>query len=118
AGRLHNKKNLMDELNKIRRTIDKNYPEAKVITMLALDAATGQNGVNQAEVFTKTANVDAVCINKLDGTSKGGVVIAISDKIGLPVKYIGVGEGIDDIMEFDKESFVDAIVDIDVTEAE
>lgn len=111
AGRLHNKKNLMDELNKIRRTIDKNYENAKVVTFLALDATTGQNGVNQAEVFTETANVDAVCINKLDGTAKGGVVLAICDKIGIPVKYIGVGEGIDDILEFNKDSFVDAIVD-------
>ena len=111
AGRLHNKKNLMDELNKIRRTIDKNYENAKVITFLALDATTGQNGVSQAEVFTKTANVDAVCINKLDGTAKGGVVLAICDKVGIPVKYVGVGEGIDDILEFNAEEFVSAIVD-------
>ena len=110
AGRLHNKKNLMDELNKIRRTIDKNYESAKVITFLALDATTGQNGVNQAEVFTKTANVDAVCINKLDGTAKGGVVLAICDRIGIPVKYVGVGEGIDDILEFNPTEFVNAIV--------
>lgn len=111
AGRLHNKKNLMDELNKIRRTIDKNYEDAKVITFLALDATTGQNGVNQAEVFTQTADVDAVCINKLDGTAKGGVVLAICDRIGIPVKYVGVGEGIDDILEFNSEQFVSAIVD-------
>lgn len=111
AGRLHNKKNLMDELNKIRRTIDKNYENAKVVTFLALDATTGQNGVNQAEVFTRTANVDAVCINKLDGTAKGGVVLAIGDKIKIPVKYVGVGESIDDILEFNKDDFVDAIVE-------
>lgn len=111
AGRLHNKKNLMDELNKIKRTIDKNYSGANVQTYLALDATTGQNGVNQAEVFTQVADVDAVCLNKLDGTAKGGVVFGICGKIGIGVKYVGVGEGIDDLIEFDAKEFVDAIVD-------
>ena len=111
AGRLHNKKNLMDELNKIKRTIDKNYPDCYRQTFLALDATTGQNGVNQAEVFKEVADVDAVCINKLDGTAKGGVIIGICDKVGIPVKYVGIGEGIDDLVEFDAREFVDAIIE-------
>lgn len=111
AGRLHNKKNLMDELEKIKRTIDKNFPEAMKLTLLGLDATTGQNGVNQAELFTQAADVDAVCINKLDGTAKGGVVFGIIDKVGLGVKYVGVGEKVDDIMAFDPQEFVRAILD-------
>ncbi len=110
AGRLHNKKNLMDELNKISRTVDKNFEGAQRQTYLALDATTGQNGVNQAQVFNEVANVDAVCLNKLDGSAKGGIVFSICDSIGLPIKYVGVGEGIDDILEFDKKEFVEGII--------
>ena len=110
AGRLHNKKNLMDELQKIRRIIDKNLPDNKLEVLMVLDSTTGQNGVIQVENFFKSTDVNGIILTKLDSTSKGGVVFSIVDKLNIPIKYIGVGESIDDIEEFDAKSFVDAIV--------
>lgn len=109
AGRLHNKRNLMDELGKIRRVIAREYPEAEVRSMLVLDATTGQNGLNQAKMFKEVADINGIILTKLDGTAKGGVVIGISSELALPVKYIGVGEQIDDLQVFDDESFVQAL---------
>ncbi len=110
AGRLHNKTNLMNELNKIVRVIDREYPEASKEVLLVLDATTGQNAINQAKVFKEVANISGVALTKLDGTAKGGVVIALEAELGLSVKLIGVGEGIDDLQTFDLNSFVDAII--------
>ncbi|MDY5439904.1 MAG: signal recognition particle-docking protein FtsY [Eubacteriales bacterium] len=110
AGRLHNKKNLMNELNKIYRVIGKEYPEADLRTYLVLDATTGQNAVNQAEAFDEIIDVDGIILNKLDGTAKGGVVIAICSEKEIPVVYIGVGEKINDLLPFDATEFVDAIL--------
>ena len=110
AGRLHNKKNLMNELNKIYRVIGKEYPEADVRTYLVLDATTGQNAVNQAEAFDEIIDVDGIILNKLDGTAKGGVVIAICSEKEIPVVYVGVGEKINDLLPFDATEFVDAIL--------
>jgi fused signal recognition particle receptor len=109
AGRLHNKKNLMEELNKIRRVIDKNFPEAEVRSMLVLDATTGQNGLNQAKEFKNSAEIGGIVLTKLDGTAKGGVVLAIEQELQVPVWYVGVGEGIDDLQAFDAKEFIDAI---------
>lgn len=113
AGRLHNKANLMNELEKIHRVIKREIPEAPHETFLVLDATTGQNAVTQAKVFTETANVTGVVLTKLDGTAKGGVVIAIREELGLPVKWIGVGEGIMDFRPFEPEKFVDALFNTD-----
>lgn len=113
AGRLHNKANLMNELEKIHRVIKREIPEAPHETFLVLDATTGQNAITQAKVFTETANVTGVVLTKLDGTAKGGVVIAIREELGLPVKWIGVGEGIMDFRPFDPEKFVDALFNTD-----
>ncbi len=110
AGRLHNKKNLMNELNKIYRVIGKEYPEADLRTYLVLDATTGQNAVNQAEAFDEIIDVDGIILNKLDGTAKGGVVIAICSEKEIPVVYVGVGEKINDLLPFDATEFVDAIL--------
>jgi fused signal recognition particle receptor len=109
AGRLHNKKNLMDELSKIRRVIDREYPEATVRSMLVLDATTGQNGLNQAKEFKQAAEINGIILTKLDGTAKGGVALAIRSELDLPVWYIGVGEGIDDLQAFDAKQFIDAL---------
>lgn len=111
AGRLHNKKNLMDELAKMSRIIARELPDSSVETLLVLDATTGQNAVNQAREFSKAANITGIVLTKLDGTAKGGVVIAIRNELDLPVKYIGVGEGIDDLQPFDAEQFADGLFD-------
>lgn len=113
AGRLHNKANLMNELEKIHRVIKREIPEAPHETFLVLDATTGQNAITQAKVFTETANVTGVVLTKLDGTAKGGVVIAIREELGLPVKWIGVGESIMDFRPFEPEKFVDALFNTD-----
>ncbi|MBO5103945.1 MAG: signal recognition particle-docking protein FtsY [Ruminococcus sp.] len=109
AGRLHNKKNLMEELAKINRIIDKKAPESSRETLLVLDATTGQNAVNQAKLFGETANITGIVLTKLDGTAKGGIVISIKNELGIPVKLIGVGEKIDDLQPFDSRSFVTAL---------
>ena len=109
AGRLHNKQNLMNELNKIRRIIDRELPEADVETLLVLDATTGQNGLIQAKQFMETANLTGIVLTKLDGTAKGGIVFAIANECQLPVKYVGIGEAIDDLIPFDAKSFAEAL---------
>ena len=109
AGRLHNKKNLMDELSKMRRIIDREYPEAEMRCMLVLDATTGQNGIQQAKQFKEAAEINGIVLTKLDGTAKGGVAIAIRKELNIPVWYIGVGEGIDDLQAFDPKEFVNAL---------
>lgn len=111
AGRLHNKSNLMNELNKIFRVVEREFPEATKEVLLVLDATTGQNAISQAKVFKEVANISGVALTKLDGTAKGGVVIALQAELALPVKLIGVGEGIDDLQPFNVDSFVDAIFD-------
>ncbi|EDM97502.1 signal recognition particle-docking protein FtsY [Pseudoflavonifractor capillosus ATCC 29799] len=110
AGRLHNKQNLMNELNKIGRVIDRELPGSRTETLLVLDATTGQNGLIQAKQFMEAAGITGIVLTKLDGSAKGGVVIAIADALQVPVKYIGVGEGIDDLMPFDAEYFVRALI--------
>ena len=111
AGRLHNKKNLMNELAKISRVIDREAESCDKEVLLVLDATTGQNGVNQAREFKEAAGLTGIVLTKLDGTAKGGIVIAIKDDLGLPVKYIGVGEQLDDLQPFDPAAFVDALFD-------
>lgn len=110
AGRLHNKKNLMDELAKINRVIRRELPESSVETLLVLDATTGQNAVNQAREFKSAADITGLVLTKLDGTAKGGAVFSIKGALDLPVKYIGVGEQIDDMQPFDPDMFVDALI--------
>ncbi len=109
AGRLHNKKNLMDELNKMRRVIDREYPEADVRCILVLDATTGQNGLAQAKAFKEFAEIGGIILTKLDGTAKGGIALAIRQELEVPVWYIGVGEGIDDLQPFSAKDFVEAL---------
>ncbi|MGL5649326.1 MAG: signal recognition particle-docking protein FtsY [Clostridium sp.] len=109
AGRLHNKKNLMNELEKINRIIDREYSEAKKETLLVLDGTTGQNAIIQAKQFMEACPIDGIILTKLDGTAKGGVVISIKQILNIPVRYIGVGEGVDDLQEFDAESFAEAL---------
>ena len=109
AGRLHNKTNLMNELAKINRVIDRELPDASRENLLVLDATTGQNAIIQAKEFSKAANITGITLNKLDGTAKGGIVISIKRELGIPVKFIGVGEKIDDMQEFDSKQFVDAL---------
>lgn len=109
AGRLHNKSNLMNELGKVDRIIKREIPDAPHETLLVLDATTGQNAIAQAQVFTETAHLTGVVLTKLDGTAKGGVVVAINEELHLPVKWIGVGEGLDDFRPFEAEKFVDAL---------
>ena len=109
AGRLHNKKNLIEELKKIERIIDREMPEAMKLNYIVLDATTGQNAIAQVEVFDEAVNTDGIILTKLDGTAKGGVVLALAGKEEVPVVYIGVGEGIDDLQDFDAKQFVDAI---------
>ena len=112
AGRMHNKKNLMDELGKMRRVIDREFPEAAVRCMLILDATTGQNGLNQAKVFKEAVEINGIILTKLDGTSKGGIAVAIVSELNIPVKYIGVGEGIDDLERFNSDDFVNALFQV------
>ena len=109
AGRLHNKKNLMDELGKIYRVIERELPESQKEILLVLDATTGQNAVNQAEEFNKVAEISGIVLTKLDGTAKGGIVVNICKKLGVPVKFVGVGEGIDDLQVFDPMAFAEAL---------
>jgi len=109
AGRLQNKKNLMEELRKITRVIGREYPEARLETLLVLDAATGQNAVTQAEVFKEIAEITGIILTKLDGTAKGGVIVAIKGDLGLPVRFVCVGEGIDDLQEFDAAAFAEGL---------
>ncbi len=109
AGRLHNKKNLMDELKKISKIIGREYSEAQVETLLVLDSTTGQNAVQQAKLFNEAADITGIVLTKLDGTAKGGIVIAIKNELNIPVRYIGVGEGIDDLQPFDSMAFSSAI---------
>ncbi len=110
AGRLHNKKNLMDELNKMRRVLDREYPEADVRCILVLDATTGQNGLAQARAFKEVAEIGGIILTKLDGTAKGGIALAIRQELEVPVWYIGVGEGIDDLQPFGAKDFVEALM--------
>ena len=110
AGRLHNKQNLMNELAKLRKIIDRELPEAGRETLLVLDATTGQNGLIQARTFKETAGLTGIVLTKLDGTAKGGIVIAISAGLGVPVKLVGVGQGIDDLINFDRAAFLEAIL--------
>lgn len=109
AGRLHNKANLMNELNKITRVVRRELSDADVETLMVLDATTGQNGLIQAKQFLETAGITGIVLTKLDGTAKGGIVFAISNELRLPVKYVGVGEGIDDLIPFDPKNFVEAL---------
>ena len=109
AGRLHNKKNLMNELAKINRILEKEYPEAYRETLVVLDGTTGQNALVQAREFSEAANITGIILTKLDGTAKGGIAIAIHSELGIPVKYIGVGESIDDLQKFDADEFVNAL---------
>lgn len=109
AGRLHNKAHLMEELKKISRVVEREYPEATVKALLVIDATTGQNGLAQAQVFSEVANMDGIILTKLDGTAKGGIAVAIRSEMGLPVRYIGLGEQLDDMQPFDAKQFVDAI---------
>lgn len=109
AGRLHNKKNLMEELRKINRIVDREYPEAFRETLVVLDATTGQNALQQAKEFKEVADITGIILTKMDGTAKGGIAVAIQAELGIPVKYIGVGESIDDLQKFDADTFVDAL---------
>ncbi len=109
AGRLHNKAHLMEELRKISRVVEREYPQAALGALLVIDATTGQNGLAQAKVFSEVANLQGIVLTKLDGTAKGGIAIAIRNELGLPVRYIGLGEQIDDMQPFDAKEFVDAI---------
>ena len=110
AGRLHNKENLMKELSKLSKIIDRECPDASRETLLVLDATTGQNGLIQARTFKETAGLTGIVLTKLDGTAKGGIVIAIARELGVPVKYVGLGEGIDDLRPFDAKEYVEAII--------
>ncbi len=110
AGRLHNKKNLMDELGKISRIVTREMPDAMYLNYIVLDATTGQNALSQVDVFNEVVDIDGIILTKLDGTAKGGVVFAITNELEVPVVYVGVGEGIDDLELFDPESFVDEIL--------
>ncbi|MCM1194913.1 MAG: signal recognition particle-docking protein FtsY [Firmicutes bacterium] len=110
AGRLHNKKNLMDELCKINRVVDREFPEADRKNLIVLDATTGQNAIQQVNIFNEAIDIDGIVLTKLDGTAKGGVVLAIKHDMDIPVYFVGVGEGIDDLLEFDAASYVEGIV--------
>ena len=110
AGRLHNKSNLMNELAKMRRIISRELPEADIETLMVVDATTGQNGLIQAKQFAESADITGIVLTKLDGTAKGGIVFAIAGEMGLPVKFVGVGEGVDDLMAFEPESFAEALL--------
>ena len=112
AGRLHNKKNLMDELKKINRIVDREYPDCYRETLVVLDGTNGQNALAQAKQFSEVADITGIIITKLDGTAKGGIAVAIQKELGIPVKYIGVGEHIDDLQKFDPQSFVEALFSV------
>ena len=112
AGRLHNKKNLMEELKKMNRIIDREYPEAFRETLVVLDATTGQNALQQAREFSEVADITGIILTKMDGTAKGGIAVAIQAELGIPVKYIGVGETIDDLQKFDADAFVNALFSV------
>ncbi|MBR6223892.1 MAG: signal recognition particle-docking protein FtsY [Lachnospiraceae bacterium] len=115
AGRLHNKKNLMDELAKMKRIIEKEYPDAHLETLIVLDGSTGQNALEQAKQFSTVTKIDGIILTKLDGTAKGGIAIAIQSELDVPVKFIGVGEKIDDLQRFDPKTYVDALfADMDI----
>jgi fused signal recognition particle receptor len=118
AGRLHNKKNLMEELKKIDRVLDREYPDAFRETLVVLDGTTGQNALAQAKQFKEAANITGIILTKLDGTAKGGIAIAIHSELGIPVKYIGVGETIDDLQKFNANDFVNALFDVKQDEKE
>ena len=118
AGRLHNKKNFMAELGKINRVIDREYPEAYRETLVVLDGTTGQNALAQARQFSEIADITGIILTKLDGTAKGGIAVAIHSELGIPVKYIGVGESIDDLQKFDADEFVNALFDMKDSEEE
>ena len=109
AGRLHNKKNLMEELKKISKVIEREYPQANRETYLVLDATTGQNALQQAKLFKEVADITGIVLTKLDGTAKGGIVVAIKNELKIPVRYIGVGEGIGDLQKFNAENFAKAL---------
>ena len=111
AGRLHNKKNLMNELSKLNRIIDREYNDAYKEIFLVLDATTGQNAISQAKIFNEAVSLTGIIMTKLDGTAKGGVAIAVKSELSIPIKYIGVGEGIDDLQSFSSEDFVDALLE-------
>ena len=113
AGRLHNKKNLMEELKKINRVIEREYPDAYRETLVVLDGTTGQNALSQAKQFAEAAEITGIVLTKMDGTAKGGMVVAIQSELGIPVKYIGVGETIDDLQKFDPDDFVNALFTAD-----
>ena len=113
AGRLHNKKNLMEELRKIYRILEREYPEAYLETLVVLDGTAGQNALSQARQFAEVANVTGIILTKLDGTAKGGIAVAIQSELDIPVKYIGVGESIDDLQKFDADAFVNALFDVE-----
>ena len=112
AGRLHNKKNLMEELRKINRIVEREFPSAYRETLVVLDATTGQNALNQAREFAQVTDLTGIVLTKMDGTAKGGIAIAIQSELGVPVKYIGVGEGIHDLQKFDADQFIDALFDV------
>ena len=118
AGRLHNKKNLMEELRKMNKIIDREFPEAYRETLVVLDGTTGQNALAQARQFKEVANVTGIILTKLDGTAKGGIAVAIQSELDIPVKYIGVGESIDDLQKFNAEQFVNALFDVKTEEEE
>ena len=118
AGRLHNKKNLMAELGKINRVIDREYPEAYRETLVVLDGTNSQNALTQARQFSEIADITGIILTKLDGTAKGGIAVAIHSELGIPVKYIGVGESIDDLQKFDADEFVNALFDVKDSEEE
>ncbi len=111
AGRLHNKKNLMEELKKISRVVERELPDAMVLNYIVLDATTGQNAISQVDIFNEAIDIDGIILTKLDGTAKGGVVLAIAGELAVPVVYVGVGEGIDDLEDFDSVDFVNGIMD-------
>lgn len=118
AGRLHNKKNLMEELKKINRILEKEYPDAYRETLVVLDSTTGQNALNQAREFSECADITGIILTKMDGTAKGGIAIAIHSELGIPVKYIGVGETIEDLQKFDSNQFVNALFEVEDKEKE
>ena len=118
AGRLHNKKNLMEELKKINRIVEREYPDACRETFVVLDGTTGQNALAQARQFSEIADITGIILTKLDGTAKGGIAVAIHSELGIPVKYIGVGESIDDLQKFDADEFVNALFDVKDSEEE
>ena len=118
AGRLHNKKNLMEELKKINRIIDREFPDAHRENLIVLDGTTGQNALQQAKEFSEVADVTGIILTKLDGTAKGGIAVAIQSELQIPVKYIGVGESIEDLQKFDAKQFVDALFDVKAEEDE